>query len=144
MAVELCFLARDSALIHISIEAGAQGDGGFAFAADADGEVAGAWEDPDVAFEVFEKLDVDAFLLGGHVVAEGAHGVGGLVFRADIAQRVARAGGDDQVVGFGDAVFGAQTPAAVARSMPSTRVFSMAAPACSARSSNMRFSSSRE
>src|SRR5262249_4530845 len=48
-----------------------------------------ARKNPDIAFEVRKKLNVDAMAIAGNVVTEGAHGVTGCQLCAQIAQRVA-------------------------------------------------------
>src|ERR1039458_6632698 len=73
--------------------------------------MAAAREYPDVAFQVGEKLDVDAVPVPGHVVAEGRHGVVGVQLGTDVAQRVACSRGHDAEVGWGHAARGAQMPA---------------------------------
>ena len=81
----------------------AQRAGGFAFAADTDRKMAAARKNPDVAFQTRQKLNVDVLLLRRDVVAQRGHGVLARVLRADVAQRVARAGGDDAKIGFDSA-----------------------------------------
>src|ERR1039457_1843306 len=73
--------------------------------------MAAARKYPDVAFQVGEKLNVDAVPVPRHVVAEGRHGVVGVQLGADVAQRVARARGHDAEVGGRYAPRGAKMPA---------------------------------
>ena len=62
--------------------------------------MAAAREHPDVTLQVLEKLNVDVFLLGWNIIAQCAHGVRRGPFGADVAKRIACAGGDDAKIGF--------------------------------------------
>lgn len=59
----------------------------------------GSREDPNVAFQIGQKLNVDVRLIGGHEVSESAHGILRVELRADLAQRIASAGSDHAVIG---------------------------------------------
>src|SRR3954451_22840773 len=99
MAVKRCAFPGHAALGHILFEAPAKRGGGLTFTADADGEMPATREDPDIAFEMREELDVDALLLAGDVIPEGGHRIIGPKLRPDVAQRIAGAGRDDAEIG---------------------------------------------
>ena len=60
MAVERRAVLRKPLLLHVALEPRAQGRSRFAFAADTDGKMPAARENPDVTGEAGKKLNVDA------------------------------------------------------------------------------------
>src|SRR6202000_3578813 len=67
--------SREPLLLHVAFERCAQSGRGFSFAADSDGKMTAAGEDPDITFKLRQKLDIDAFPVARNVVAQSAHGV---------------------------------------------------------------------
>ena len=111
---------------HVLLQPRAQRLRRFALAADSHRKMAAARKHPDVAFQVRQKLNVDVILRGRHIVAERGHGVGRGPLRADVAQRIARARGDDAEIRFGCPCRVLSRHPRPPRSIPSTRVFSIA------------------
>ena len=101
MAIERGVFPRNVVLGHVEFQAAPQGTGGFSFAADADGEMAAARENPDVAFQMRKELNIDTRLVAGYVVSQSRHGVPRRSSVPNGAQGVAGAGGDDAKIGLG-------------------------------------------
>ena len=111
VAVEGCILIRDALLVHVAFQARPQRMRRLALAANAHRQMSAAREHPDVALQIRQELDVDVVLRRGHKITQRVHGVGGGPLGANVAQRIARAGGDDAEVGIEHAMPGLETPA---------------------------------
>ena len=91
MAVERRALPTDAASRHVGFQPLAQRARRLALAADPHRKMAAAREDPDVAFQVRQKLYVDLLLVALHVIAQRGHGIRRRELRPHVAQRIARA-----------------------------------------------------
>src|SRR5690242_13004406 len=98
MAIEGRALPRNPFFHHVMFQALAQRARRLAYAADAHGDVPASRKNPDVAFEIWQKLDINLFPIPGHVVTERSHRVAMSQLGAHLAQRVASACGYDAEV----------------------------------------------
>ena len=86
VTVEGCAFVRDAFLVHVALQARAQRLGRLALAADSHRKMPATGEDPDIALQLRQKLDVDMVFLDGHVVAESGHRIGRGQLGAYVAQ----------------------------------------------------------
>src|SRR5215471_10903417 len=70
-------------------------------------------KNPDVAFKLWQELNIDARLFSGDIITKSRHCIHGPQLRAHIAQRIARAGGYDAEVRTGISRLCAHAPARV-------------------------------
>ena len=119
---------------HVAFQPPAQRLRRLALAADAHREMAAAGKDPDVAFELRQKLDVDVRPARRDVVAERGHRIRRGQLGPDVAQRIARAGGDDAEIGVCDAagLVRSRQPLRCARCSSHARLFDLRAGALGA------------
>src|SRR5438270_2009713 len=95
MAIEGRPFPRQAPFVHEPLQALAQRASRLPLPANTYRKMAAARENPDVSFQLRQKLDIDTSLLAGHVVTQSGHGIGRSELGAHVAQRVASAGSDD-------------------------------------------------